>query len=217
MRRFAPPLVLVLGGILACPCAAAPILIDFEGTIEVIDDAGGWAAEFGLFLGGTVDAVYQLDPDAGLVEFGDGRHGARLPSGGRVMAGTYRAGGGKEGNLLIFDDCWVGDFACVTGEGGDAYFVDLAGGSDSGVDYKLLIGLSTLDGSVLGGDREITPLPPDPRRFEDASFRWLLTDGVRTTEITGGVVSLHPVAEPSTFMIALLGFGLVARHRNRSV
>ena len=86
--------------------------------------------------------------------------------------------------VAIFDDCWVGDFTCVTGEGGDAYFVDLAGGSDSGVDYELLIGLSTLDDSVLGGDHDITPLPPDPRRFEDASFRWLLTDGVRTTEIT---------------------------------
>jgi len=99
---------------------------------------------------------------------------------------------------------------CVTGEGGDAYFVDLAGGSDSGVDYELLIGLSTLDDSVLGGDRKITPLPPDPGRFENASFRWLLTDGVRTTEITGGVVSLHPVSEPSTFIIAPLGFGLAA-------
>lgn len=211
------PLVLVLGAILVPPCAAAPILIDVKGTIEGIDDAGGWAEQFGLFVGGTVDAVYELERDAGLVEFGDGRHGARLPSGGRVMAGAYRAGGGKEGNLLIFDDCWVGDFTCVTGEGGDAYFVDLAGGSDSGVDYELLIGLSTLDESVLGGDREITPLPPDPRRFEDAWFRWLLTDGVRTTEITGTVVSLHPVSEPSTFMIALLGFGLAARQRNRSV
>jgi hypothetical protein len=217
VRRFAFPLMLLFVGPLVCPSTAAPILVQFEGRIETIEDSGRWAEEFELFAGGSVDAVYGLDPDEGVIQFGDGRYGARIPSGGNVMAGTYRSGGGRGGSLLILDDCWVSVFACVAGQGGDAYLVQLAGVSPSGVDFDLVIGMTTTDDSVLGGDAKITLLPPDPDRFENAWFRWLLTDGVRTSEMTGSVSSLRLVPEPSTLVLVVLGVGFAARQRRRGV
>jgi len=213
VRRLIFPLMLVSGGLLARPSAAVPILVQFEGRIEAIEDPGRLAAELEILPGGMVDAVYALDPEPGLIAFGDGRHGARLPSGNDVMAGTYRAGGGRGGSLLIFDNCWVSAFACVPGQGGDAYFIQLAGGSPAGVDFELVIGLSTSDDSVLGGDSEISPLPPDLDLFENAWFRWLLTDGVRTSAMTGSVSSLRFVPEPSTLALVVIGLAFVARRR----
>lgn len=205
------PLLVVLGSISTRPSAGASMLVDFDGVIETIDDAGGWAAEFELLIGETVDGEYEVDPEAGVVTFGDGRHGARLPSGGRLEAGTYRTGGGAQGNVVVFDDCWIGDRTCVAGQGGDAYFVELTGESDSGVDFELILGLGSTDDTLVGGNLGIPLLPPDPSRFEVAGFRWILTDGVRISEVTGSLASLRTVPEPSTFATVLLAIALVSR------
>jgi predicted phage baseplate assembly protein len=45
------------------------------------------------------DQVYTLDPSAGVVQFGDGIRGARVPAGAAVYARTYAYGGGADGNL----------------------------------------------------------------------------------------------------------------------
>jgi len=44
--------------------------------------------------------VYALEPDAGAVRFGNGRHGARPPTGALVRV-RYRSGAGAGGNWLI--------------------------------------------------------------------------------------------------------------------
>jgi predicted phage baseplate assembly protein len=57
---------------------------------QVLDDLG---------RAGPLDSVYQLDPEAGTVRFGDGVHG-RVPStGSRIVATGLRVGGGAPGNL----------------------------------------------------------------------------------------------------------------------
>jgi predicted phage baseplate assembly protein len=58
-----------------------------------------WAAIDDLGRAGPLDAVYQLDAEAGSVRFGDGVHG-RVPStGSRIVAAGLRVGGGARGNL----------------------------------------------------------------------------------------------------------------------
>ena len=58
-----------------------------------------WAAIEDLALARRDDAVFQLDPEAGTVRFGDGVRG-RIPSAGaQVMVATMRSGGGTKGNL----------------------------------------------------------------------------------------------------------------------
>jgi hypothetical protein len=42
--------------------------------------------------------VYMLDPESGVITFGDGAHGARPRRGERIVA-DYRFGGGRQGNL----------------------------------------------------------------------------------------------------------------------
>ena len=53
-----------------------------------------------LDLAGPFDRVYQLDPEAGMVQFGDGERGAiplLVPRAGQVVARRYRHGGGVIG------------------------------------------------------------------------------------------------------------------------
>jgi predicted phage baseplate assembly protein len=58
-----------------------------------------WKGIEDLALADRDDAVYQLDAEAGTVQFGDGVRG-RIPSTGmRVRVGNMRAGGGQAGNL----------------------------------------------------------------------------------------------------------------------
>lgn len=58
-----------------------------------------WTAIDDLGRAGPLDAVYQLDAEAGTVRFGDGVHG-RVPStGSRIVASGLRVGGGARGNL----------------------------------------------------------------------------------------------------------------------
>ncbi|MBX2802820.1 MAG: baseplate J/gp47 family protein [Myxococcales bacterium] len=71
-------------------------------ALDVEEEGVGWVAwtrvDF-LALGGSDDRVFELDPEEGLVRFGDGVRGRIPPAGRRVRARSMRAGGGPEGNL----------------------------------------------------------------------------------------------------------------------
>lgn len=178
--------------------------IIFEGKVDTIVDAGTWAATFDIELSEPTEAVYLLDTDAGVVGFGDGRHGQRLPAGGSVVAGTYRSGVGS-GELTVFDDCYVKLLECVSGKGGDAYVIELLSEPLEGIVSRLLLVLATPDTSVINDDA-LPVLPPDIDRFEDRFFSWTLTDGVRLSELEGTITRLSPVPESTT--LTLLGLGL---------
>ena len=49
----------------------------------------------------STDRVYVLRKDTGEIQFGDGIHGARLPTGSNNVRATYRTGGGKAGNVGV--------------------------------------------------------------------------------------------------------------------
>lgn len=58
-----------------------------------------WQRIEDLALGGRDDAVYSLDAEAGVIQFGDGVRGRVPATGMRVRVAAMRFGGGKEGNL----------------------------------------------------------------------------------------------------------------------
>ena len=195
--------------------AGGLVSILFEGEIDSIVDAGKWAAIFGIEESGPAEAVYSLDPDAGFVRFGDGRHGQRLPKGGSVVVSTYRSGVGS-GNLTVFDDCYVKVLECVSGEGGDAYVVELLSEPVENVLSRLLLVLATSDTSVINDDA-LPVLPPDIERFEDRFFHWTLTDGTRVSELEGTITRLSPVPEPATLALlclGLAGLGFATKRRH---
>jgi hypothetical protein len=59
-----------------------------------------WAQTDDLLVAGAQDQVYTLDPEAGVIMFGDGVNGARPPAGARILA-NYQYGGGVQGNVGI--------------------------------------------------------------------------------------------------------------------
>jgi hypothetical protein len=83
--------------------AQVPVI---DGTLQIevdsddIDSVTGvpWTRVDDLSLSGPEDLVYTLDPQSGIVTFGDGTHGAALPQGFRnVRAVRYQVGGGTKG------------------------------------------------------------------------------------------------------------------------
>src|SRR5262245_2307464 len=61
-----------------------------------------WSEVPSLDGAGPNDRVFELDPEAGMVTFGDGRHGRVVPlvvTGGNVIALRYRWGGGVAGEM----------------------------------------------------------------------------------------------------------------------
>jgi len=59
-----------------------------------------WRRTDDLLAAQPDEAVFDLDPEAGLVRFGDGIRGARPPAGARLLA-DYKYGGGHQGNVGI--------------------------------------------------------------------------------------------------------------------
>lgn len=59
-----------------------------------------WAQVEDLTTAGSNDNVYELDPEAGQITFGDGFAGARPAAGARILA-SYQYGGGTQGNVAI--------------------------------------------------------------------------------------------------------------------
>jgi len=71
-------------------------------TLKVRADGILWKGVQRFYGKGPEDRIYttQTDPDGKMtVRFGDGRTGARLPSGRKNVTATYRQGIGKEGNV----------------------------------------------------------------------------------------------------------------------
>jgi predicted phage baseplate assembly protein len=58
-----------------------------------------WTLVEDLLASGPNDEVYELVPETGEVRFGDGRHGVIPPAGARVVAASYRYGGGAGANV----------------------------------------------------------------------------------------------------------------------
>ncbi|MEA2194701.1 MAG: hypothetical protein QOG42_1135 [Solirubrobacteraceae bacterium] len=69
--------------------------------IEVEEEDGfvAWQRVDGLDASGEGDRHYTVDPEAGVVRFGDGAHGLAPPIGRRIRTGGYRYGGGRAGNV----------------------------------------------------------------------------------------------------------------------
>ncbi len=91
----------VVGGLLT---TTAPWLQP-ESTfvLEVQNDRGGWDAwqrTDDLYAHGPDDPVFSLDPESGVVGFGDGLRGRRPPLGREIRA-SYQYGGGTQGNVAI--------------------------------------------------------------------------------------------------------------------
>lgn len=77
-------------------------MIDPASLVIEVEQADAWqpAQRVTHFGGvGRNDLAYTLDPTAGIIRFGDGQRGARIPAGRRVRAASYRFGGGADGNL----------------------------------------------------------------------------------------------------------------------
>lgn len=69
------------------------------------DPSGGttwetWRLTDDLLSAGPDELVYTLDPEAGVIRFGDGLNGYRPPFGRRILA-SYEYGGGPQGNVGI--------------------------------------------------------------------------------------------------------------------
>lgn len=63
-----------------------------------------WQQSESLDTAGPFDRVFELDPEAGLIRFGDGHFGRivpLVPGGGQIVALRYRHGGGKAGELPV--------------------------------------------------------------------------------------------------------------------
>ncbi|GGT55839.1 hypothetical protein GCM10010207_64870 [Streptomyces atratus] len=73
-----------------------------EEALTVRVDDVAWRRTADLGRAGPAAQVFRLRAGAGTraaVEFGDGRHGARLPSGTENVTARYRIGGGRAGNV----------------------------------------------------------------------------------------------------------------------
>ncbi len=77
-----------------------PVTGEIGPALRVRVDDVEWSETPALPLAGPDDRVYAVRPGASsiTIEFGDGRHGARLPSGVNNVTATYRAGSGAAGN-----------------------------------------------------------------------------------------------------------------------
>lgn len=81
---------------------AAPTPEGAASTLAVRVNDVLWHEADNLFIPDADDRVYVLhtdDDDATSVRFGDGRHGARLPTGDENVRAVYRSGTGKLGNV----------------------------------------------------------------------------------------------------------------------
>jgi predicted phage baseplate assembly protein len=76
------------------------------GSLELVVEVDGdseepepWTPVYDLLAAGPDDAVYEHSAETGEVRFGDGRNGLVPPAGARVVATTYRYGGGAGANV----------------------------------------------------------------------------------------------------------------------
>jgi hypothetical protein len=128
-----------------------------------------WTRIDTLEAAGAFDRVYELDPEAGVVRFGDGAHGRippLVPNAGAIVALRYRHGGGvagesPAGTLTVSAVQNVGLVGVVN-------FVSAAGGRDAetllGAELRARRELATRDRAVTATDFEWIALQtPDVR------------------------------------------------------
>ena len=80
----------------------APVPPGTASTVELLVDGVRWAEVASLHGTGPTDRVFTRSTEedgAAAVQFGDGRNGARLPSGNDNVRATYRVGAGLEGRV----------------------------------------------------------------------------------------------------------------------
>ena len=83
--------------------------IPAKAAVDLVVDGVSWKQVSSLGKAAPEDKVYsvRLDEEGStLIIFGDGQHGARIPSGSRVSA-TYRSGGGQSGDDLTITVRWM--------------------------------------------------------------------------------------------------------------
>jgi hypothetical protein len=83
----------------------------FVATVVVTVNDQQWNAVPSFRGSGPNDLVYMLNPETGVIEFGDGVHGAK-PSVGSTVSVSYSYGAGSVGNIVkrIDDDADVTKF-----------------------------------------------------------------------------------------------------------
>ncbi len=180
--------------------SASPISFSMTGHIVAVIDPTQ-VLDGTLVEGGQVEATYtvRFDDDGGVtVVFGDGQTGRRVPAGGRVSGGSYRAGSGTGGNLTFSAPC-VTNIACNHLA---AYVLILPLLAVDGVEQEFRMDLGGLEGSLF----EPVPFWKRLGDFQTREFSWTFSVGNGTARIDGVVTGHEPVPEPST--ILLLGSGL---------
>jgi hypothetical protein len=83
-----------------------PLPTSMRLVVEGLPDPSGattwenWRLTDDLLAAGPDERVFTLDPEAGVIRFGDGLNGYRPPFGRRILA-SYEYGGGPQGNVGI--------------------------------------------------------------------------------------------------------------------
>lgn len=127
-----------------------------------------WTETDSLPAAGPFDRVYDLDPEAGVVTFGDGKHGRippLVPKGGNVVAMSYRHGGGVAGEAAVGDI--TGSQLQITGLTGVVNIVSATGGEDA----------ETVEQAKLRARKE---LATRSRAVTSADFAWI---SLRTPDV----------------------------------
>ena len=197
--------------LLAAPAATgAPITFALTGRITAVIDEHQ-LLDGTLQAGGTVDARYTVDhDDAGgtTVVFGDGQSGRRVPAGGGVVGGSYRAGNGDAGNVTLLEPCiFTIDCSHLA-----TYALVLPLLTVDGLEQEFRMDLGGLAGSLFA------PVPFWERLddFETHAYSWRFSTANGTALVVGVVTSLEPVPEPSTIALLVLGLLPAARLGSRS-
>jgi hypothetical protein len=82
--------------ILVDPVTGKP---DLQLEVAEPSETTVWEYRENFYGAGPADPVYTLDPEKGLITFGDGEHGRIPVAGARFIARSYRYGGGAVGNV----------------------------------------------------------------------------------------------------------------------
>lgn len=166
---------------------AVEIQEEFDGTLPLVAWSEGDLDEADPF-----DRLFDLDPEAGTITFGDGRNGRippLVPGAGRIVARSYRYGGGASGNVPTADIASLETPA--NGVSGVVNFTIATGGRDAedleAAKQRVRKELSTRHRAVTASDFEwIASQTPtvEVGRVHVVPLRSPLPDDAEVTEVT---------------------------------